>query len=323
MRRAVPALGVAVVGAIVGLLDQAPLLAAVCLVALGAAALWRLRILTRSSVREELWAGRVLGNVHDAGEQAPVRFARPSARRVAAALARVEGRELTASPWFATGIGFCTFMVLGFGLAEGTNQWRDVVEKLPFLAHPLVGVMVVASHRAATRARRDGLADLFEACPTAPATRAVGLLGSAWVPAVALTAFFAAYLAAVVVDTGSRGPLGSALVADVLAGLVLGVGGVALGIALARWVRFAVAAVVAVALIGFISIKLAAGASGRFGWPVVFSTMPPLGDEPVDLTAGQAWWHLGWLITLVTVTALAAVARTRPSRPEATEAGRC
>ena len=257
-----------------------------------------------------------------------MRGVRPSARRVAAVLARVEGRELAASPWFVIGIGFCTFMVFGFGLAEGTTQWRDVVEKLSFLAHPLVGVMVVASHRAATRARRDGAADLFEACPTAPVTRTIGGLGAAWVPAVALAAFFAAYLSAVylsavVADTGTRASLESAQVANVLAGLVLGVGGVALGIALGRCVRFAAAPVVAVVLIGFISINLAAGDPGRFRWPLVLSTMPPLGDEPVDLTAGQAWLHLGWLATLVTVTALVAMAGTRLDSPEAADADRC
>lgn len=55
---------------------------------------------------------------------------------------------------------------------------------------------------------------------------------------------------------------------------------------------------------------------------MVLSTMPPLGNEPANLTAGQAWLHLGWLAALVTVTALVAMARTRPDSSEPADTGR-
>lgn len=72
------------------------------------------------------------------------------------------------------------------------------------------------------------------------------------------TVFFAAYLSAVVVAAGSRGPLGPVAVANVLTGVVLAVGGVALGVVLGRSTLFAAAPVVAVALIG----------SSRSSWPL-------------------------------------------------------
>jgi hypothetical protein len=71
------------------------------------------------------WAGRASAHgapVAPVGadgwvETSPVAAPRAPAtrRQVAAALARVEAREWLASPWFATGIGFCTLLIVLFG----------------------------------------------------------------------------------------------------------------------------------------------------------------------------------------------------------------
>jgi hypothetical protein len=271
--------------------------------------------------------GRALGAVadlrwsapQDAADVRPVTLVTstppgsPSARRLAISLARVEARELGVNPWFRVGLGFCAVIVLAFGVSGSvTGSWADVVESLPFLAHPLVGMAVLAAHRAMTRARRDGAEELFDACPAAPVPRTIGVLGAAWVPVGVLAMFFTAYLASVYASGADvHGPFGSAAAPTLLAGLVLGAGGVVLGVALGRWATFSAAPLVAVVLIGFVSIQLAAGDPDRFRATMVFSTMLPLGDNPVDLTAAQAWWHLGWLVALTAVTGFVAIAGPR------------
>lgn len=78
-----------------------------------------------------------------------------STHAVVVALGRVEARELVLSPWFALGLGLCAVMVISFASAYDGETWWQVIDDLPFLAHPLVGMTVLAAHRAATSAERD------------------------------------------------------------------------------------------------------------------------------------------------------------------------
>lgn len=234
---------------------------------------------------------------------------RPPARRVVTALGWVEARQLALSPWFGIGVGLCVVMVTSFASDYERDQtWSEIVPDLPFLAHPLVGMVVLASHRARTRAARDGAAELFGSCPTMPVTRTWGALAAAPVPMVALAVFSAAYLAVVKFSSGVGGAFGSATIPTVLGAIVLGGGGVALGIALGGRVQSPLAPVATVIAIGFASPALASGQPGELSARMLLSTMPSVSDQAPVLTWGQAWIHVAWLAAVSAAAALGAVA---------------
>ena len=125
---------------------------------------------------------------------------------MALALGRVEGRQFTASAWFAAGLAFCVLMILLFGFVwagENGGARQEFVELMPWFAHPMIGMVVLAAYRATTRAARDGAEELFDTCPAAPGTRTAGFLLSAAVPVATLGVFLAVLATAV----ASRAPL--------------------------------------------------------------------------------------------------------------------
>ena len=224
-------------------------------------------------------------------------------------------------------------MVMSFASSyDGHESWMQVVQDLPFLAHPLVGLVVLASHRSATRADRDGAVELFASCPTAVRTRIRGGLEAAWAPTLALAAFFAAYVG--VVDgfsTGVDGAFDEAAVPVLLAGLTLGAGGVALGQALGRWVRNPLAPVVAIVVIAFASLRLANGDPGEVTGLVLLSTLAGSADASPALTSAQSSANLAWLVAITVATGAVALAGGRrqgtvpavaaPSVPDAIPVG--
>jgi len=242
---------------------------------------------------------------------------RPTGRRsVVVALGRFEGRELARSPWIAVGLGLGVLMALDFAyLSPDPLDLAEVFVSLPFLAHPLVGMAVLASHRSAGRAERDRVTELFAATPTSEADRRAGVLRAAPVAVAGLAGFFAAYLAgAVLSDAGAPGPAGPA-VPILLSGLLLGAGGVALGALLARaWVQ-PVVPVAALVAVGLLSPRLADSAGGTYSPRLLLSTLPPVGEDVTVLTASQEWLHTGWLLVLVTATFVAAGVSRRVLRP--------
>lgn len=53
-------------------------------------------------------------------------------------------------------------MVVSFAFSyDGPQTWGNIVKDLPFLAHPLAGMMVLVGHRLGTRAERDGAGELL------------------------------------------------------------------------------------------------------------------------------------------------------------------
>jgi hypothetical protein len=242
-----------------------------------------------------------------------------SAAAVARALGRVEARELSRSPWFGVGVGFCVLLLALFGFAfagENTGTWDGQLQLSSWLALPLVGMVVLAVHRAVTRAARDRADELFDTCPTLPATRTAGLLCSAPLPMAILVGFLVV-LGLAVDANGAHlyGPIGADSVADVAAAVVLGAGGVALGVALGRWVRFGLAPVAAVVAIGIAGIQLnTIGGKGRNPF-VPLSTHPAVDGTPPMFTDRPVWWHLGWIVGLTALVGVAAFARHRRDRP--------
>lgn len=314
MRRARSLLTGCALGALTGsLLIGNMALAVGCLVAsLPLAALWIPRA-ERHAANDQAWsAPRLDGERADrsAGRSAP-----PPAGRIARSLGRVEAREVLTNPWFAVGVGLCVVMVLGFAPdhegAPSETRGR-IIQDLLFLAHPLVGMTVLAGHHAASRANRDRAVEVFESCPTSDRTRAAGVALAAWVPVAVLAAFFASYVASADWFSPIHAEFGPAAAPNVAAGVALGAGGLVLGLAVGRWIRSRVAPLVAVALVGLISIRLADVGAGAPPLRAVLSTFPPLGDPTPTFSAGQAWAHAAWIAFLVVLTA--AVAVFAPSR---------
>jgi hypothetical protein len=268
----------------------------------------------RGAVADPRWTGAATIDFTVTSAEPPrARRTAPEPRKVAMALGRVEAHELLFNPWFGAGIGFLAVLLLMLTVvyaSDNGSEWGEMAEMAPWLAHPMAGMVVVAAHRAVTRARRDGTDELFEACPADPTTRTWGWLCTAWVPVVALLVFNAAYFGGLALRSpnlyGSPGLDG---VAHVLGALTLGAGAVALGVAVGRWVPFALAPVVAVVAVGFASLRLST--FGDPGWNPLqqLSTLPPtsevsplFGDRPV-------WAHLAWLLALTALMVVLAVTR--------------
>lgn len=246
------------------------------------------------------------------------RAAPATPRHVSFALARVEARELASTPWFGMGIGFLAVVFLALVVLypqDNGSSWAETFSLVPFLVHPLVGMSVLASHRAVTRGARDGAAELFDTCPASTTTRTVGVLATAWVPVVASLAFVAVLAAGLAGRSPYlHGSLGLAALVAVLAAATLCVGGVALGVALGRWVGFALAPVAVVVAVGFGSARLQTG--GNTAWsPLRLLSTSPLTSTTADLLPDTpAWPNLGWLVGLTLVTAVVAVARDHRGR---------
>jgi hypothetical protein len=243
----------------------------------------------------------------------------PSARAVAVALGRVEGRQFTNSAWFAAGIALCVLLFLLFGIiwaGENGGTRQEFVKLMPWFVHPMVGMVVLAAYRATTRAARDGADELFDTCPSAPATRTAGFLLSAAVPVATLGVFLAIMATAVSFRSPLlHGTLGADSLADAIGALVLGAGGVALGVALGRWVRFGIAPVIVVPLIGFLATAVVSGSSPHEWKPLgQLSTAPPVNGISPVFTDRAAFWHLLWLIGLTAAVGIVAVARHRRDR---------
>jgi hypothetical protein len=242
-----------------------------------------------------------------------------SSWRVAGALGRVEARELVFSPWFAVAVVLCTFFVVIMGgvfRGDGVDRsWGDYFHLFPGMAHALVGLVVIATHRAATRAVRDGADELFDSCPASATVRTFGFLRTAWVPVAAIVVFMAATLAlASQLNEGLYGSVGWHDAGYAVAALVLGIGGVALGVALAQWWRWGLAGVVIVVAVGFASGRL--GSIGQQRWSSVreLATWTPFPPYSAIFTDQPVWWHAGWLIGLVGIVVVVAVAAHDRSR---------
>ena len=310
--RLVPVLGAVLATTVVGgVLTGSLLLPVVSLGPIGALLVYVAISGRRSAVVEPPWSPPAFA--------APVLAAPGSPWHVSAALGRVESRQLALSPWFGIALGFLAIFLVMFGVffADDNGQvWHEVAAMMPWFAHPVAGMTILAVHRAVTRPVRDGSDELFESCPTEPVVRAVGLLRTAVVPVAVFAGFAVLYGVALVVGSPNlHGPLSVAMVPLLLAGPVLLVGAVCLGVALGSWVRFGLAPVVAVVGVGLLALKLATAGNPGWNGSSALSTFGPDGGSPMLHSLLPTWWYLLWLVALVVLVAVAALSRYRRDRP--------
>lgn len=233
-------------------------------------------------------------------------------------LARVEGRQLLFSASFAVGLGFCLLLFVLFTVAWGadnTTPWSENLQMAPWFVHPLVGLTVLAAHRAVTRGVRDGADEVLDTCPTPWSLRTLGHLGSAWLPVTVTVVFLGAMITGTAVRGALvHGPVSGDDLLDVLTAVLLPVGGVALGVALGRWLRFTLVPVVAVVGIAFATTAI--NGIGGHGWNpyVALTTAPTIeGASPV-FTDRPAGFHLLWIAGLIALVAVVAVFRDQRTR---------
>lgn len=240
-----------------------------------------------------------------------------SPRRVAAALGRVEARELASSASVGVGLGLSLMLLVLFGLVWAGDYGGDVVsyvELFPIFVHPLAGLLVLAAHRARTRSSRDGTQELYESCPTTEATRTQGHLRTWWVGAVTAGVFLALLTAAVVGRSSFvYGDPGARQLAVFGGAVLLAAGAVALGVCVARWAPWTPAAVLAVVAVGVASVRLATSGE-RTTHPIrQLSTWLNEPEVSVHLTAPSWAAHLLWIFALTGLVITLALLRDHPA----------
>lgn len=237
-------------------------------------------------------------------------------RKCVRSLARVWSRELVRSAAFAYGLAFLMLSYVLFALLWGdeTDSWNETLQVAPWFAHPLVGMMVLAVHRSVTRARREDVSELIEVCPLPDGVRTVGHLGAVGVPLAVFAVFVVAFVGTKELrGFGSIGPIGTGWL-DLVSSMLLIVGGVALGVALGRWVPFQVAPVLAVLVVLVVTLRLST--FGDPGWnPLAeLSTVPPVEEIGELLAPRPNGWHVVWLLGLTGLTMVVAFAWSRLDR---------
>lgn len=209
----------------------------------------------------------------DGGSAVPLTAPPPGGARMLGALGRVEAAPLARHPAVLAGLAGAVVLLVVKTRDSAPRWWVDDVVLGTVLL--LVGVAtLVAGHLAASRAKRDAMAALYDSFPTGAPRRTAGHLAALAAPVALSSALVAAAVvwldAQGAIGTPRAGMLGGRLATVALLG--------ALGVLLGRrapqaWVGLLVAAVV-----GLLEVDL-----------VVVSF-----DTPLRLGRGVAWlapWH--------------------------------
>ncbi len=223
---------------------------------------------------------------------------KPSPRRVATALAMVEGRHLVTSPVFLAGLALA---LIGTGvfikslLGDGTATWSDDAWTMG-VGFALTAIFVmVAVNRAALRDRRGHAVEQHDALPTPRPVRVAGLFAGALWLAVVTTVLLG--IGVIFGATRLDVPGINAMYVIHNAALVLMLA--AVGLALATWMPSPfVAPMVALAM--YLIAPGETPARWHVVWP--FATL----ETPVLVT-----WHIAYLLGLAVL--FAAVASGRPN----------
>jgi hypothetical protein len=239
--------------------------------------------------------------------------------RAAWSLGRVECREMVGSPWFGVGVGLALLVLVMFGLlwsGDFAEHWWVSASALTLAVHPFVGLVVVASHRSVTRARRDGCEELFASCPVDEGDRLTANLVPALIAAPIAAGTAIGLFAITTSQPAVYGELDLRVPLLMATCGVLGAGAVALGVALGRWAPFFLAPAIALVAILALDDRLLDIGGARWTTDRYLATFDP-GDGPdqllTDLPVAE---RLVWFAALaVLVAALALLGRRRWAVP--------
>lgn len=227
--------------------------------------------------------------------------------RTAIALARFEGKKLLRHPAFLVGMALTPWLFL-MATSDTDETWLAFEVAIVLGLVPLGWLTMVAANLGALRSRRHRTEDLFQSLPTSPAVRtaAHNLSTLATVPVAVAFAAVCAVLVQVNVD-----PLGSFNPAELATGVLIVVGGGAVGVLLARWLPRPAVCLPAIAVTMFMQGKLTDLGPGQGRW-LSFEVDPLSSFSNIELR--PAGWHLGWLAAWIALVAVAGVARHGASR---------
>lgn len=233
-----------------------------------------------------------------------VQLAPGSAAQDVAALARFDGRKLTVSPWFLSGLGIAalgTAAFVGVALTDDAATWDDDGWTV-YVGFVMLAILtMIAVNNAALRDHREHTVEQHESLPVGATTRITGLLGATAWPAMVSTLLLGAVASFAAVELG----VSAVAIIHVLqnGALVMMLG--ALGLALAAWMPNSFVAPVA----AFVLFAVHPGETP----PVWLVAIWPFAAPP---SSGLAGWHIVYLLGLTVVLTATAQAKWSRGRPQ-------
>jgi hypothetical protein len=259
------------------------------------------------STRERSTEGRATG------------WSRNIAWRVIVPLARRDAWMVLRHPAFVAGVLMTPLMLIA--ATRSAPTWRIASTGIALGLVPLGWMTIIAVNLVALRSRRSGTNELFSALPAPQPVRTTALLLAAVAPATIATAFAGGCVLYLHRSLAMRG---DPLWAEIGAGVLVVVGSVAVGVAVARWLPHAgfglVAAIVTILLQArFLDVRTWPWDRPE-GDPMRFLAFlaPPTSVADDFLEMRRAGWHLLYLGGLIVVMVGVALAREGARRTVAT-----
>jgi hypothetical protein len=227
---------------------------------------------------------------------------RASGRRVAGALARIEGRRMLLHPAFVIGLIGSAYSLWHFRGGDMQQYWMLLGEA----ATTLGALTFLVGFLSASRMRRDDAEELYAALPVSPTTRTAGILLSLWAAAAAAAAMTAvAWLLVVGIDGRvliELEPLEPGILEPAQVPLIVVAFG-ALGVCFGRWTPQTAAAPLLTLAIG----------TGPIAWSIPWVLMGTVPYLPRGHTwvVGSPGWHLVFLTGVIAIAAALALLRDR------------
>lgn len=259
---------------------------------------------------DETVAGAVPGAVPDAddgGGGAGGARPAPDPRRVVAAIGRREASLLLGHPALVVSV---VLVAVAWWLDSGDGAvvlfQRDVSAAL-WLVLAAWGLLL-ATHLAVLRDRRNDAAELVASLPVTPAARTAGHLLASLVALPLSAALLALWY---VVELQRPATTGTPRLAELAVAPLILLGAAVTGVLVARWAPIVVAGPLAVLATIVVQLGLAEGADVRWR-QLNFVTSFDKIDPRLDVR--DAGWHLVWLAGLVMLGVVLALARHGRSR---------
>ncbi|HZN13901.1 MAG TPA: hypothetical protein VFB78_06530 [Acidimicrobiales bacterium] len=245
----------------------------------------------------------------------PASTPRAGGRSVAWSLARVEAKELVASPWYAAGVGFWLVLLVMFGLLfvdDINRSWWEFFGLATMFCHPFAGMAIVAAHRNRTRSHRDHCDELFDACPADANARTLGHLTTAWVGAATCVVGLGLFVLTIRAGNArSYGPIDGEALAAFISSAAIGAGAVVLGVTLGRWARFVLVPFAAVGAVLFVDARIQS--IGLPGWSpnrYLATFASSVGMDTIFFTR-PVWSRALWLLALAVIVGALGLLGTR------------